>query len=243
MSAMSVMDLQTWINQKIKSEGLSIPPLKLDGQGGPTTRATFIMLFVNKNPKKITDDEKMQIARQLNDTSIKRVNAIGAVETSGSPYFSNGLPKILYERHYFYKFTMKSINWLSFGMLADPGAGGYTVDADANGINDNWDKLAAACCIDPDSAIQSVSIGAFQVMGKWYKECGYSSPIEMLWDARQGELGSYKMLAGFVRSNGLVPQFLAISADPKTNVAFVTRYNGPSWIKNDYANKLAKAMN
>lgn len=239
---MDVKGFQQWINLKIKSEGLNIPFLKEDGMGGPLTRSTFLLLFVNKNARAITRDEKLIIANSLSESTTKRIEAVAKVESAGSGWFDNGLVKILYERHYFYKFTKKTISWLTLGLLSNASGGGYTVDADNNGMNDNWDKLAAAACINPDGALQSVSIGSFQVMGKWYKECGYSHPLDMLWDARNSEYAHWKMLAGFIRANGLLNAFKQISIDPKTCVPFVRAYNGPAWIKNDYANKLARAM-
>lgn len=239
---MDVLGLQIWLNSKIQSEGVGIPLLKPDGAAGPLTRSAFIQVFVNKNAKAITQEEKMFIAKSLGESTTKRIEAVAKVESAGSGWFNNGLVKILYERHYFYKFVMKSINWLSFGQLAAPSSGGYTVDVDSNGINDNWDKLAAAVCINPDAALQSVSIGSFQVMGKWYKDCGYEHPLDMLWDARNSEFAHWKMLAGFIKANGLIKAFKQVSTDPKTCVPFVKAYNGPAWEKNDYANKLAKEM-
>ena len=239
---MNVKQLQAWLNDKIKSENLTIPLLVEDGIGGLITRSTFIMVFRNKDAKPITEIEKLQIAKSLNDKDTKRITAVAKVESNGNGWFNDGLPKILYERHYFYRFTKKVYNWLNLGYLSHSSAGGYTNDADKNGINDSWDKLAAAVCIDPDAAIKSVSIGSFQVMGAWFRECGYDQPIDMLWDARNSEYAHYRMLAGFIRANNLVSKFLAISKDPKTCIPFVRAYNGPNWQKNDYANKLARAL-
>ena len=238
---MNVKELQLWINAKIKSEGLAITPLNPDGLPGPLTRSTFILLFVNKNARAIDETERLLIAKSLGDVNTKRIRAVAQVESAGSGWFDSGLPKILYERHYFHKFVKKTISWVT-GFISNPSSGGYTVDANKNGINDNWDKLAAAVCIDPYGALQSVSIGSFQVMGRWYKDCGYKHPIDMLWAARNSEYEHWKMLAGFIKANNLTKAFLAISTNASDNVRFVEAYNGPAWRKNDYANKLAKAM-
>ena len=238
---MNVKELQLWINAKIKSEGLAITPLNPDGLPGPLTRSTFILLFVNKNARAIDETERLLIAKSLGDVNTKRIRAVAQVESAGSGWFDSGLPKILYERHYFHKFVKKTITWVT-GFISNPSSGGYTVDANKNGINDNWDKLAAAVCIDPYGALQSVSIGSFQVMGRWYKDCGYKHPIDMLWAARNSEYEHWKMLAGFIKANNLTKAFLAISTNASDNVRFVEAYNGPAWRKNDYANKLAKAM-
>lgn len=238
---MNVKELQLWINAKIKSEGLAITPLVADGIPGPLTRSTFILLFVNKNARAIDETERLLIAKSLGDVNTKRIRAVAQVESAGSGWFDSGLPKILYERHYFHKFVKKTISWVT-GFISNPSSGGYTVDANKNGINDNWDKLAAAVCVDPYGALQSVSIGSFQVMGRWYKDCGYKHPIDMLWAARNSEYEHWKMLAGFIKANNLTKAFLAISTNANDNVRFVEAYNGPAWRKNDYANKLAKAM-
>ena len=238
---MNVKELQLWINTKIKSEGLTITPLVADGIPGPLTRSTFILLFVNKNARAIDETERLLIAKSLGDVNTKRIRAVAQVESAGSGWFDSGLPKILYERHYFHKFVKKTIAWVT-GFISNPSSGGYTVDANKNGINDNWDKLAAAVCVDPYGALQSVSIGSFQVMGRWYKDCGYKHPIDMLWAARNSEYEHWKMLAGFIKANNLTKAFLAISTNANDNVRFVETYNGPAWRKNDYANKLAKAM-
>lgn len=239
---MNVKELQEWINDKIKSNGLPITPLVTDGIPGPLTRSTFILLFVNKNARAIDETERLLIAKSLGDVNTKRIRAVAQVESAGSGWFDSGLPKILYERHYMYRRVKKIINWLTIGFISHPETGGYTNDADKNGINDNWDKLAAAVCVNPDAALESVSIGSFQVMGAWYKECGYSHPIEMLWAARNDEYSHYKMLASFIKANNLNKAFLQISKDPRSCVAFVRAYNGKNWKKNNYADKLAAAM-
>ena len=235
---MNVKDLQVWLN----AHGAS-PKLVEDGIGGTLTRTAFIQVFINKNAKAITKEELQSIAVLLGDTSTKRVEAVASVESNGGGWFNSGLPKILYERHYFYRLTKKTVKWLSFGWLGNSSSGGYTTDVNSNGINDNWEKLAAAVCIDPDSAIQSVSIGKFQVMGSHYKLLGYSQPIDMLWAARNDEYEHYKMLANYIlKVANLKSAFLKLSTNPSDNVAFARGYNGPSYSKNAYDVKLARAM-
>lgn len=234
---MNVQELQQWLND----HGAK-PKLVVDGQGGTLTRSAFIQVFVNKNAKAITKTELSNIAKLLNDTDTKRIEAVASVESMGGGWFDSGLPKILYERHYFYRLTNKTLKWLSFGYLGNSSSGGYTTDVNSNGINDNWEKLSAAACINPDAACMSVSIGKFQVMGKYYKELGFDNPIDMLWAARTNEHEHYKMLVGYIKMANLQKAFLSISTNPTNNIPFVYGYNGPAWKKNDYANKLANAM-
>lgn len=229
--------LQSWLN-----EHGAQPKLKEDGIGGTLTKLAFIQVFINKDAKSITKNELLQIAQSLGDTSIKRIEAVGKVESNGSGWYDSGLPKILWERHYFYRLTKQIINIATFGLISSPVSGGYTSDINKNGINDSWEKLAEAACVDPDKAIMSVSIGKFQVMGSYYLELGYDTPIDMLWAASRSEYEHYKMLAGYIKMAKLIPAFLSISTIAHSNIPFVKGYNGPAWEKNDYASKLAVAM-
>ena len=235
---MNVKQLQEWLNTKGAT-------LKTDGIGGPATRSAFIKAFVNKNATKITEQELIDLAKKLGDTSSKRIKAVGKVESSGSAYNSDGLVKILYERHYFYKFVKKNISYVEIpgAYLAYPSYGGYTLDADNDGINDSWEKLSYAVCIDPVGALSSVSIGMFQVMGIYYKELGYNNPIELLWDASRGEKAHYNMLAGYILNVAKIKSsFLKISTKASDNEPFCRAYNGPKYKENQYHTKLAKAM-
>jgi hypothetical protein len=234
---MTVKELQKWLN----AHGASTK-LKEDGIGGTLTKSAFIQVFVNKDAKAITKDQLLEIAKSLGDDSIKRIEAVGKVESNGSGWFDSGLPKILWERHYFYRLTRQIINTATFGLISSPKSGGYTTDVNKNGVNDSWEKLAEAACVNPDKAIMSVSIGKFQVMGSYYSELGYNQPIDMLWAARNSEYDHYKMLAGYIKMAKLIPAFLSISTIAHTNIPFVKGYNGPAWEKNDYASKLAIAM-
>ena len=229
--------LQIWLN----GHGAT-PKLKADGVGGTLTKAAFIQVFINKDAKAITKEQLLSIAKSLGDTSTKRIEAVGKVESNGSGWFDSGLPKILWERHYFYRFTKIALSVATFGLISASTSGGYSSDINKNGINDSWEKLSEAVCVDPDKAIMSVSIGKFQVMGSYFSELGYASPIDMLWAARNDEYEHYRMLAGYIKMARLVPAFLSVSAIAHTNIAFVRGYNGPAWEKNDYASKLAIAM-
>ena len=106
---MNVADMQIWLNNKIKLNNLNLKPLVIDGIGGPATRNTVYEVFKCKNAKAVTEAELLDFAKQLGDTNTKRIKAIGKVETSGSAWTSDGTPKILYERHYFYKYVKKII--------------------------------------------------------------------------------------------------------------------------------------
>ena len=226
--------LQQWLNNHSNSN------LAVDGIAGTLTRSAFILCFVNKNAKAVTEDELLQLARELGDTDTKRIKAVSKVESGGSGWFDSGLPKILYERHLFYRLTRGKYSVTGY---SNPVAGGYTLDANKDGVNDSWEKLALAVCKDQIAALSSISIGKFQVLGKYYKECGFSHPLDMLWSATHSEFNHYKMLRDYILNVANCRQaFLKLSTNPNDCRAFAKAYNGPAYEKFDYHNKLARAM-
>lgn len=242
---MNLKDLQKWLNSKIIANNLNLKPLVEDGIGGPATRNAIYEVFKCKTAKAVTEDELLQFAKQLGDVNTKRIKAVGKVETNGSAWDKDGTPKILYERHYFYKFVKKTIYLPGYKdqFLSNPTWGGYTQDFNKNNINDSWEKLAFAACIDPIGAFSSVSISSFQVMGTYYKELGYNNPIDMLYDVSRDESVHYKLLVGFILNVAKIKSsFLKISTNSETNRAFCKAYNGSQYEANNYHVKLAKAM-
>lgn len=235
---MNVKELQQWLNSK----GANIIA---DGVGGPKTRDAFIKVFTNKNAKSVTDNEILGLAKLLGDTDSRRIKAVATVESGTGAYTNDGLVKILWERHLFYRYIKRTVYFVGYKneFISHPEGGGYTIDINDNKVNDSWEKLSYAVCIDPDSALQSISIGKFQVLGKYYKQMGYTHPLEMLWDARNSEYAHYKMLANYILNvANLKNAFLKISKNAETCRAFAKGYNGSSYIKFNYHTKIAKAL-
>lgn len=226
--------VQKWLNVHAGTN------LVVDGVWGVMSRSTFLLAFANKNAPAISETELLQIAQELGDSNTRRIRAVAQVESNGGGWFSNGLPKILYERHLFWRETTEAreIKWYS-----NPNAGGYSLDENGNDINDSWEKLAFAIGRDPLAAFKSVSIGKFQVLGKWFRECGYAHPIEMLWAARNSELAQYQMLRDYIlKVANLRDEFLALNSYAENNRAFAKGYNGAAYAENQYHSKLANAL-
>ncbi len=207
----------------------------IDGSVGGTSISELMRLFANKNAEKITDAEIVQIARRLG-ASVAQVKAFAKVESGKSGFFKSGRPKILWERHYFWRRIRIKIPGIS-----NPKPGGYTLDANRNKVNDSWEKLCHGCKRDPVAAFESASWGKFQVMGAHWKSLGYDSVFEFAWSMREGEVGHYQAFERFIRVNGLVPHLKRVSGRAVDNVPLVKRYNGPAYAKNNYHNKLARA--
>lgn len=223
--------LQTWINAK----GWK-PQITVDGEAGPATRAAFMGIFANRSAEAVSDAQMMAFAKRLGG-SLKQIRAVSAVESGGSGFLVTGQPKILWERHHFWKRLQ-----LNLPLISNPKPGGYTLDADSDGINDSWEKLAEAAMYAPAWAIESCSWGRFQVMGFWWEKLGYESAIDFAWSMRESEAGHFEALVRYIQFNRLAPAFRALSADPETCRAFAKGYNGPGYVKFDYHRKLAEAM-
>lgn len=237
---MNVKELQKWLNDKGAN-----PKVVEDGIGGPKTRNAFIQVFTNKNATAVTESDITSIAQLLGDTSNKRIKAVAKVESGGGAYTNEGLVKILWERHLFYKYVNRTIYFVGYKneYISFQKYGGYTLDINDNKINDSWEKLSYAVCIDPDGALQSISIGKFQVLGKYYSYMGYKHPIDMLWDARNSEASHYRMLANYIlKVANLKPAFLRISTNSNTCRDFAKGYNGPSYTLYEYHIKIANAL-
>lgn len=235
---MNTTELQHWLNLKGAN-------LKVDGVGGIKTRQAFIQVFLNPCYKKITEQELLSIAKSLGDNNTKRIKAVATVESGGSGFTKDGQVKILWERHLFYKFTNKTIYFDGYTkhMLSAQTSGDYSLDINENLINDSWEKLAQAVTIDVDGALQSISMGMFQVLGKYYEECGYAHPIEMLYACSRNEYKQYELLMYYIlKVANLKNAFLALSNNPETCRSFAKGYNGSNYTKYNYHTKLASAM-
>lgn len=225
-----VKALQLWLNAK----GMT-PPLVVDGKGGPATRDALIWMFTNTNADSVTPGQLQGFADRLGWT-VRQLRAVSKVESGGSGYFDSGLPKILWERHYFWRRLQ-----IIIPLISNPAPGGYTTDADHDGINDSWEKLAEACCTAPGWAFESASWGKFQIMGAWWKKLGYSSAIEFAWSMRESEVGHYEALVRYVEVFGLKAAGAKIDGNPINAVDFAYGYNGKGFAKYSYDSKIAAA--
>jgi hypothetical protein len=224
---MNLAQFQTWLN----AHGAS---LVVDGKGGPSTRSAIIETFHNAAAPAATDAEKTSIARVLGG-SLQQLRAVDTVESGGAGWDRSGLLKCLYERHYAWRRIKVLIPFLS-----NPTPGGYTTDADHDGICDSWEKVADMAMRDPLVAFESASWGRFQIMGAHAKSLGYENAIEFVWALSRDEAAHYRALAAFIRINNLQPAFVALSTDWRACTPFARGYNGKR--QQGYDKRLAAAM-
>lgn len=152
------------------------------------------------------------------------LEAISHVETRGFGWFPDGRMKILFEKHWFHKLLPASLRatatrkriarkkWVS------PKKGGYR---DQNNADQRYEILEKAIELDETAALQSISMGRYQIMGFNWEICGFSSVEDMWGQFLDSEKNQLRAFANFLRRKGLVP---AIRARKFRNVETV--YNG-----------------
>lgn len=227
---MNIAELQMWL-------GAHGQPVLINTSGWPETRAAIIAAFTNLHAPAVTDGEIEIIASRL-ACSTKQLRAIGRVESSGGGYDDQGRPKILFERHKFHLFTDGAF---TPSIFSNPVGGGYATDS--------WEKLTLAACEDPLAAFAATSWGKFQVLGMHAcggypkaLDLGYPNPLEMAYSTVIGEAAHYEMMARYVEQAGLLPALRRISSHADDCRAFARGYNGSSYERFSYHEKLAMAM-
>jgi hypothetical protein len=224
---MTLKDFQRWLN----AHGASIVE---DGKPGPATRSATFAVFTNRNAPTVTPAQIAGFATRLGG-STKQVNAVGTVESAGGGYNDQGQPKALYERHYAWKRLR-----IVIPLLSNPTPGGYTLDADKDGINDSWEKVADMAMRDPIVGFESASFGKFQVMGAWATKLGYANAIEFAYSMVHDEAAHYEALVRYIEVFGGRDKFRALSGNPAACRPFAEFYNGKG--QKGYDQRLAGAM-
>ncbi len=209
-----ILNLQTWLN----AHGAALTP---DGKWGPATRMGLIDTFRNRNAPAATPGDIRQLALDLGCTE-RQIRALAIVESGGSGWDDAGLLKCLWERHYLWRRVKVAVPFLS-----NPTPGGYTVDADKDGICDSWEKLADATGrFGFNAAAECASFGKFQIMGAHWKALGYPSVAQFVWRLSRGEGEHYRALGHFIKANGLLDALRRVDGNPANCTPIARGYNG-----------------
>ncbi len=204
---------------------------KADGIWGEGSRKALLNVFANPQASKLTQAEAKGIAVRLN-VSVQQLQAVATVEAAGSGFDKARRPKILFERHKFHKYTGGKYSVCAF---SNPGSGGYH--------ESSWDKLLGAIGTGAvDAAFMACSWGRFQVLGEYWDDFGYASPIALALSTVASEAAHYELLCHYVEHFRLQDELATLSANPETCRAFAKAYNGPGYGRFGYHAKLAAAM-
>lgn len=175
----------------------------------------------------------LAIAAERLGVDIASVYAINQVESRGKGFFAPGKPAILYERHIMRRRLIangqSASGWPESVVSSKPG--GYL------GGMSEYNRLGVAMGIHKQSALESCSWGAFQVMGFHWKFLGYKSVFEFVERMEQSEAEHFEALVRFIERNPSLHRALKA----RDWSAFASGYNGKDYWRQGYHHKLAAA--
>jgi hypothetical protein len=159
---------------------------------------------------------------------VAAVKAVIDVESRGG-FLDDKRPKILFERHYFWRLTNGKHSRVSPDICSSD-AGGY------KGGKREYDRLETALRLDREAALKSASWGAFQIMGANHKAAGYADVESFCKAMCESEDKQLEAFVSFVKTNRLDDELRRLDW-----AGFARGYNGPAYKKNRYDEKLAAA--
>ena len=203
-------------------------------------------------------DKAFSDAAALLSVKESHIRAVAEVESQGSGFLPDGRVKILFERHWFYKKILGAMQTkkdvakqvalvLGFNSedpvelrralnarevnICDATRGGYVGNAG------EYARMDKAATYDLESALQSTSYGAYQIMGFNCQAAGYNTAREMFLAFAESEAKQFMGFVSFIKADpNLLKQLSAGNWS-----SFALGYNGPSYAENKYHIKMADA--
>lgn len=206
--------------------------LVIDGIAGPKTLTSLPGVAM---PRHLSDDDLVKSADTLG-VPVASIRAVNEVESRGEGFLVDGRPKILFERHVFYKrLKAKGIDAdalaAKYPNIVSSTAGGYA------GKAAEYVRLATAERIDADTAHESASWGAFQIMGYHWQALEYASVADFVARMQRSEADHLDAFVRFIAADTA----LLSALKGRKWAAFAKGYNGPDYARNLYDTKLARA--
>lgn len=180
--------------------------------------------------KTLTENDYINAAKELG-CEVAAIKAVAEVESSGSGFLPTGEPKILFERHRFYKYTNGKYAG-SDPDICNKIPGGYGKESDQHL------KLQRAASLNREAALMSCSWGRFQVMGDNWQKLGYKTLQDFINKMYEGEAGHLDAFVRYIKAFGLHGHLRN-----KNWAAFAKGYNGPGYKVNNYDVKMQSAYN
>ena len=211
-------------------------------------------VYTLDNPVKFIDEvgykpslSALRKAAKKLGVELSVIRAVFQTETGGQTYTKDGRIKILYERHYFSKFTHGKYNKDRDISAPTPFKGKThkekgkevaTPEIDQYGNPSNqYRRFEKAKKLDEEAAYSSISYGSFQIMGSNYKDAGYKSAKEFgdaMFSADEDKM--LDAFTNYISANHAMRKAL-LNHDWAT---FARLYNGPSYKDNKYDTKMAE---
>ena len=182
------------------------------------TVSTFLRGF------SLTNDDYASAAEVLGCDE-NMIKAFTLVESAGNGFMQNGYPKILFERHKFYKYVAANIGQSEADALknehpdiCNTEPGGYT-------RNKEFDRYKKALGIHAKEAMLSTSYGLFQIMGFNYARCGYETLDAFVNKMEEGASYQLHAVCQFIKSDKTLHEAVV----NKDWVTIAKLYNGPKY--------------
>jgi hypothetical protein len=177
------------------------------------------------------EQKDFEAAASLIGCPVATIRAVAEVESSGSGFNRDGTVKLLFEGHWFWKFTNGAFKM--FPEICHPS---WTRIYYGKTQQEEHARFKKALGLDPRAAMLSTSWGAFQIMGFNHNLCEFTD-VESFVNAmsfnEQNQLDAFVL---YILHTGLADELLEFRWKD-----FARLYNGPLWMKNDYAGKLERA--
>jgi len=211
-------------------------------------------VYTLDNPVKFIDEvgykpslSALRKAAKKLGVELSVIRAVFQTETGGQTYTKDGRIKILYERHYFSRFThgkydkdrdISAPTPFKGKTHKEKGKEVATPEIDQYGNPSNqYRRFEKAKKLDEEAAYSSISYGSFQIMGSNYKDAGYKSAKEFgdaMFSADEDKM--LDAFTNYISANHAMRKAL-LNHDWAT---FARLYNGPSYKDNKYDTKMAE---
>ena len=215
-------------------------PVRIGLDGMPWRE--MVALLTNPHAAPLTDADFQRAADMLgHGVTPNHMRASKKVEAPRGAFDELGRPSILYERHVFARNTTPkgrfNATHPSLSAVRGYGPGGY------GKFSTQYSKLEQAYALDPESAFEGCSWGAFQVLGENAVSLGYPSARAMAVELATGEAAHMDSFVRFVRANNLADELGRCRAgDPASCIPFVSVYNGDGYAQFNYHVNYADAL-
>lgn len=163
------------------------------------------------------------------------LRAVAQVEAPKGPYDENGLPTILFEGHWFHKFTEGKFD-AEHPTISYPT---WTKRFYTGSNTREHGRLAEATALDREAGLKSASWGAFQIMGFNHKDAGHDTIqdfVNAMYESPGAQFDAFMSFLKKYRGGILLP---ALREHRWAN--FAEAYNGSGYAANKYDLKLAQA--
>lgn len=183
-------------------------------------------------------DRDFRRAAQLLNCGVPEIKAVAEVESSGDGFLSDGRIKILFEGHWFFRFT-KGAHAATHPTICYPKLTRQFYakgpNADVRGARELI-RLNQAIDLNRQAGLKSASYGKFQVMGFNFAVCGFNTVEEFYQAMLVSEAEHLAAFCNYIKNNGLADELRQ-----RRWADFARLYNGPEYRRNNYDGKLAAA--